>query len=101
MTSKSERGYLLCDGTQGMPAKFAPVTLTSDMPTREGFREIGRACLWQIVGNEPAVLMDDAEGIHQMRLGSSKLRTAISLFSAILQDAQTEKIETELKWFAN
>jgi triphosphatase len=101
LTSKSERGYLLCDGTQGMPAKFAPVTLTSDMPTREGFREIGRACLWQIVGNEPAVLKDDAEGIHQMRLGSSKLRTAISLFSAILPDPQTEKIETELEWLAS
>jgi triphosphatase len=101
LTSKSERGYLLCDGTQGMPAKFAPVTLTSDMPTREGFREIGRACLWQIVGNEPAVLKDYAEGIRQMRLGSSRLRTAISLFSAILPDPQTEKIETELEWLAS
>jgi triphosphatase len=100
LTSKSERGYLLCDGAQGVPTKFAPAVLTPDMPIREAFREIGRACLRQIVGNEPAVLKDDAEGGHQMRLGLNRLRTAISLFSAILPDAQTERIEAELEWLA-
>jgi triphosphatase len=101
LTSKSERGYLLCHGAQGRPAKFAAVALTPEGPVREAFREIGRACLQHVVGNEPAVLKDDAEGVEQMRLGLSRLRTAISLFSAILQDAQTEEIETELEWFAN
>jgi triphosphatase len=101
LTSKSERGYLLCDGAQGRPAKFAAVALTPEGPVREAFREIGRACLQHVVGNEPAVFKDDAEGVQQMRLGLGRLRTAISLFSAILQDAQTEKIETELEWFAN
>ena len=101
LTSKSERGYLLCDGAQGRPAKFAAVALMPEGPVREAFREIGRACLQHVVGNEPAVLKDDTEGVHQMRLGLGRLRTAISLFSAILQDAQTEKIEAELEWFAN
>ena len=99
LTSKSERGYRLLESAQGAPMKFATVPLTPDMPTREAFREIGRACLQQIIGNEPAVLKDDAEGVHQMRIGLRRLRTAISLFAALLEDPQTEKIKAGLKWF--
>ena len=98
-TSKSERGYRLLDGAQGAPMKFAVVPLTPDMSTREAFREIARACLQQIASNEPAVLKDDAEGVHQMRIGLRRLRTAISLFAALLEDPQTEKIQTGLRWF--
>jgi inorganic triphosphatase YgiF len=99
LTSKSERGYRLLEGAQGTPMKFATVPLTPDMPAREAFREIGRACLQQIIGNEPAVFKDDAEGVHQMRIGLRRLRTAISLFAALLEDPQTEKIKAGLKWF--
>lgn len=98
LASKSERGYRLLDGALGAPVKFAAVSLSPDVPTREAFGEIGRACLRQIAGNEPAVLKDDAEGVHQMRVGLRRLRTAISLFSAILEDPQTENIKAELKW---
>jgi len=79
--------------------KFATVPLAPDMPTREAFREIGRACLQQIIGNEPAVLKDDAEGVHQMRIGLRRLRTAISLFAPLLEDPQTERIKAGPKWF--
>jgi triphosphatase len=79
--------------------KFATVPLAPDMPTREAFREIGRARLQQIIGNEPAVLKDDAEGVHQMRIGLRRLRTAISLFAPLLEDPQTERIKAGLKWF--
>jgi triphosphatase len=98
LTSKSERGYRLVDGAPSMPVKFAAVSLTPEMATRDAFRDVGLACLRQIAGNEPAVLKDDAEGVHQMRVGLRRLRAAISLFSAILQDPQTEKVKAELKW---
>ena len=98
LTSKSERGYRLVDGAPSMPVKFAAVSLTPEMATRDAFREVGLACLRQIAGNESAVLKDDAEGVHQMRVGLRRLRAAISLFSAILQDPQTEKVKAELKW---
>src|ERR1700722_3707403 len=99
LTSKSERGYRILEGARGAPMRFATVPLAPDMPTREAFREIGRACLQQIIGNEPAVLKDDAEGVHQMRIGLRRLRTAISLFAALLEDPQTERIKAGLKWF--
>jgi triphosphatase len=98
LMSKSERGYRLVEGLQGAPVKFAAVLLTPEMATGDAFREIGFACLRQIAGNEPAALKDNAEGVHQMRVGLRRLRTAISLFSAILQDPQTEQIKAELKW---
>jgi triphosphatase len=98
LTSKSERGYRLLHGEQTAPVKFSAIALAPDMPTREAFREIGRACLQQIAGNEPALLKDDAEGVHQMRVGLRRLRAAIALFSAMLEDPQTEKIKAELKW---
>jgi triphosphatase len=98
LTAKSERGFRLLHGEQTAPVKFAAVALAPDMPTHEAFREIGRACLQQIVGNEPALLKDDAEGVHQMRVGLRRLRAAIALFSALLDDPQTEKIKAELKW---
>jgi len=50
LTSKSERGYRLVDGVQAAPAKFAAVSLTPEMATRDAFREVGLACLRQIAG---------------------------------------------------
>jgi triphosphatase len=98
LISKSERGYRLRDGAQDAPLKFAGVMLTPDMPAHDAFRAIGYACLQQIAGNEAALCKDDAEGVHQMRVGLRRLRAAISLFSALLDDAQTGAIKAELKW---
>jgi inorganic triphosphatase YgiF len=98
LISKSERGYRLRDGAQDAPLKFTGVALTPEMLTRDAFRAIGYACLQQVAGNEAALCKDDAEGVHQMRVGLRRLRAAISLFSALLDDAQTETIKAELKW---
>jgi CHAD domain-containing protein len=68
------------------------------MSTRDGFRAIGRACLKQIVGNEPALLKGDPEGVHQMRVGLRRLRAALSLFADILPDPQTAAIKADLQW---
>jgi CHAD domain-containing protein len=64
------------------------------------FRIIARACLYQLAVNEAAVGRGDAEGVHQMRIGIRRLRTAISLFKDMLEGAQTEAMKLELKWLA-
>ena len=69
--------------------------------TRDGFKAIGLACLKQIIGNEPALLAGDPEGVHQMRVGLRRLRAAISLFADILQDPQTAALKDELKWLTS
>ena len=96
--SKSERGYELIDDRQDAPVKAVPIDLPAAASTREAFQIIGRACLRQVVGNEPALIKGDPEGVHQMRVGLRRLRAAMSLFSGILRDAQTAAIKAELKW---
>jgi inorganic triphosphatase YgiF len=96
--SKSERGYELLEDKDVAAAKGAPIDLSADTSTREGFKAIGRACLKQIIGNEPALLAGDAEGVHQMRVGLRRLRAAMSLFADILRDPETVALKQELKW---
>ena len=99
--SKSQRGYELIDGTQYAPVKGTAIDLQLDAITRDAFRTIGIACLGQIIGNEPAVLRGDPEGVHQMRVGLRRLRAAMSLFAGLLRDPQTAAVKTELKWLAS
>jgi inorganic triphosphatase YgiF len=98
--SKSERGYEIIDGEQELPVKAAPVDLPGGTSTRDAFQMIGLACLKQVINNEAALIKGDPEGVHQMRVGLRRLRAAMSLFSALLRDPQTEAIKTELKWLA-
>jgi triphosphatase len=54
--------------------------------------------LRHITANETAVQRSDSEGVHQMRVGLRRLRAAISLFSKLFGDKQTERIKSELHW---
>lgn len=98
LKSKSERGYELIDGQQDAPVKAGAIDLVADTDMREGLQTIGRACLRQIVHNEPALLKGDPDGLHQMRVGLRRLRVAMSLFSELLDDRQTAAIKTEIRW---
>jgi triphosphatase len=96
--SKAGRGYDLTAKDDPGPVKGEPIGLTQDATWATAFRIIARACLFQIAANEHSVRRRDAEGIHQMRIGVRRLRTAISLFKNMLADAQTKAMKVELKW---
>jgi triphosphatase len=96
--SKSQRGYELIDGTHYAPVKGKAIDLPLDAITRDAFKIVGIACLGQIIGNEAAVLQNDPEGVHQMRVGLRRLRAGMSLFSDLVRDPQTAAIKSELKW---
>jgi triphosphatase len=100
LKSKSERGYELIDDTLGAPVKGAPVDLVPGVSMREAFKAIGRACLKQILGNEPVLLDGNPDGVHQLRVGVRRLRAAMSLFADLLDDPQTAAIKAELRWLA-
>ena len=99
--SKSERGYEMLAGRDDAPVEAVAVDPAPGAATRDGFKAIGLACLKQIIGNEPALLAGDPEGVHQMRVGLRRLRAAISLFADILQDPQTAALKDELKWLTS
>ena len=98
LKSKSERGYEMLAGHDDAPVKAVAVDLSPRAATRDGFKAIASACLKQMIGNEPALLAGDPEGVHQMRVGLRRLRAVISLFAAILQDPQTAALKDELNW---
>ena len=98
MKSKSQRGYELIDDEQALPVKAYAIDLPADASARDAFKMIGVACLKQIIGNEPALMKGDPEGVHQMRVGLRRLRAAMSLFRILLTDPQTAAIKAELKW---
>jgi inorganic triphosphatase YgiF len=101
LKSKSERGYELIDDAFGAPVKAAPVELVPSMSTRAAFKAIGRACLKQILGNEPALLDGNPDGVHQLRVGVRRLRAAMSLFGDLFDDdPQMATIKAELRWLA-
>ncbi len=96
--SKSQRGYELLDGYDAAVEKTDSVTIKAGMTTSDAFRLVASTCLKQIVANKAAVLASDPEGIHQMRIGLRRLRTAMSLFSDIIPGKKTDDIKAELKW---
>jgi triphosphatase len=96
--SKSQRGYELLDGAKTAAERTDSVTIEAGMTTANAFRLVASTCLKQIVANKSAVLASDPEGIHQMRVGLRRLRTAMSLFSDIIPGKKTDDIKAELKW---
>ena len=98
LKSKSERGYDLIENKPAKAVGAEKIRLRRGMSTTGAFRTIGRSVLRHIVGNEAAVRRSDSEGVHQMRVGLRRLRAAISLFSNLLGDQETERIKAELKW---
>jgi triphosphatase len=98
LTSKSERGYDLIEKRSNQAVRFEAIKLRPGMSAADAFRTIGRSTLRHLSANEPAVERSDSEAVHQMRVGLRRLRAAISLFSKLLGDKQTERIKTELRW---
>jgi len=98
LRSKAERGYALADRGVGNHVGASAIALSDDMTAAEGFRAIGFSCLHHLAANRAAVLKDDPEGIHQMRVGLRRLRAALSLFKPLIEGPEFEAIKKELKW---
>jgi inorganic triphosphatase YgiF len=99
-TSKAERGYVLLTGEKARPIKALQIALSPDADVQLAFQSIAWACIHQLVANQPLMLSGDPDGLHQMRVALRRLRAAISLFSEMITDAQTDGVKSELKWIA-
>jgi triphosphatase len=95
--SKADRGYALLTAEKAEAVKAAPVALPPDADAQSAFRMIARTCLHQLVANQSMMLAGDPEALHQMRVAFRRLRAAISLFSSMLTDPQTEALKGEFK----
>ncbi len=80
LVSKSQRGHLLTQGGRSWPAVGArPVQTSARISGPELMRTAIAACLPQIVVNagEIAAGSEDADHVHQLRVGIRRLRTVL------------------------
>jgi inorganic triphosphatase YgiF len=89
LRSKAFRGYALLGAVTAAPAKAIDADLRPDLSVQAAFRAIAFACLSQLQANQHGMLADvDHEYLHQMRVALRRLRSAFSLFKALLPPAQ-------------
>ncbi|MDE1149600.1 MAG: CHAD domain-containing protein [Azospirillaceae bacterium] len=103
LRTKADRGYALADGVPQAPqaVKAAPLELKPEDTVEGALVSVARACLQHMAANEAAVLAGDAVGVHQMRVAVRRLRSALSLFRAILPPAQGDSLKAALKGLAD
>lgn len=100
--SKAARGFALLSNAVLTPTKATPIGLNKRMTVTQGFIEIASACLDQLTANEAGVALGhDQEFVHQMRVATRRLRTAVKLFEAHIKSEQLAAIDTELKWLGS
>ena len=100
VTSKSERGYELVNGSKPKAVGATPIAIAPAASCQAAFQTIARACLHQIVANQDLTRNGDPEGLHQTRVGLRRLRAAISLFGEMPLGPQSVTVKRELKWIS-
>lgn len=103
--SKAARGLALLHGERDLvclPARAQPVALAADVTTGEALSAQVRECLHQIAANAPGLLTDeDPEWVHQMRIGTRRLRAGMSLVAPLAPSAALDHVRAEAKWLAD
>lgn len=77
--------------------RAAPLALNRQLSVEQGFRRIAANCREQIAANHAAVARGNApEALHQMRVGLRRLRSALDLFSHLVE--LPEALRADLRW---
>jgi CHAD domain-containing protein len=72
--------------------------LNGAMACDTAFRIVARRHLNALNANHAATCKGDPEGLHQMRVALTHLRTAILFFSPMVHDEVRDEVRDELKW---
>ncbi len=81
------------------PLKSKPPRLPPGVSSGAALRSILATSLEQLVANHECLLQTgDAESVHQMRVALRRLRSAMSLFRALLKDPPSQAVSEELRW---
>jgi inorganic triphosphatase YgiF len=96
---KAEASLATLLGERPQPRRARRPELARDASVDEALATIVADCLEQITANEtPACDSRDPEGVHQLRVGVRRLRSALSLFRDVVPQATRERFRDELRW---
>lgn len=97
--SKAAIGYALYNGEAA--AELAPrrIALAEDATTGEAALAVVDWCLREIVAHQPIALDGtDPEGVHQVRVATRRLRSALGVFGPLFEPAPLAALSDELRW---
>lgn len=98
--SKAQRGYRLLGPLPGA-AKAEPIALSCAMTAADAFEVIAHDCIVQFRLNELLVLENqEPDALHQARVALRRLRSAFSVYRAMLPDSESADLGDELRWLA-
>jgi triphosphatase len=100
--SKSTRGYALALDLSPGAVKAPAMVVGPEVPLGDAFEQILRASQAQVLTNQAAAADGrDSEGVHQMRVGLRRLRSALSLLRAVAPSPTLESLREDAKWVAS
>ena len=81
-------------------AKISPITKKKSV--EKAFEQILRADMALVKRWEPIALKGrDIEGVHQMRVGLRRMRSALTVFRSAIPRKQTKSLSQEMRWAAH
>ncbi len=97
--SKAERGYELFTGESPQWHKAKKLRFAPHATVEDGIAAVFESCFRHWMANEPATLDgSDPEGLHQMRVGLRRMRSALTLFDGVLPMMQAGWLKKECAW---
>lgn len=97
--SKAARGYALNSHTECSAVSAKDLVLSKGMTIHQAFEAIAENCLQQIQANAPCLGQSNSlEGLHQMRIGLRRLRSALALFQGMI--AVPDQLREKLDWLS-
>jgi inorganic triphosphatase YgiF len=102
--TKASRGYALVRGDPDSwrePVHAGYIEFDHEGPAEAALRAIAQECARQIAANAPGLLADaDPEWVHQMRIGTRRLRSCLSLIESITGPKRIAGTVAETRWLA-
>jgi inorganic triphosphatase YgiF len=96
---KAERGFARLLGSGPEPSRAAPVPIGPDTSLEATLRAVLGEGVRHLTANQLAAeRSEDPEGVHQMRVGARRLRSALRLFDAWLPVRAAQAFAGELRW---
>lgn len=83
------------------PPEVAPVALGKKPSAADVVRQAISAAVDRILRHDPGVRIgDDPEDVHQLRVGTRRLRSDLRTFASVLDDEWLTPLREELRWLA-